>query len=230
MNKEKYLILFDVDYTLVKGSKIHKESIVDGIKKIFGVDPPIEKLKLHGMTDQQIVTDLLKICGVDKKIIESKMKVCLKAIDQLYNNNKSADKVTLMEGARSLLDEISKDSDFILGLVTGNIESIAYGKLSLVGISQYFSIGGFGSDHIERHKLVEKAVGRAKDKFGIDRFKIFVVGDTPKDINAAKKAGVYSIGIASGNFSREELEKYGADLVLESLLEKDKFIEFIKSK
>jgi len=230
MAKRKRLVLFDVDYTLIRGSKIHKASIVEGIKEIFGIQAPIDRLKLHGMTDQQIVTDLLKISGIEDSTIKEKMDLCIKSITQFYNLHRSDDNVHLMEGVKSLLKELSKHEDVILGLVTGNIEQIAYGKLSSVSISEHFTLGGFGSDHIERYRLVEIAIERAKKKYNIKKLNTFIVGDTPKDIIAAKKAGVYSIGVATGSFDKQELKKAGADFVLESLSEKEKFINFINSK
>jgi phosphoglycolate phosphatase-like HAD superfamily hydrolase len=46
---------------------------------------------------------------------------------------------------------------------------------------------------------------------------VFVVGDTPLDIAAAKGVGAVSIGVASGRYGAEELSAAGADHVLASL-------------
>ena len=230
MIKTSKLVLFDVDYTLIMGSKAHKIAIVEGIKEIFNINVQIDRLSLPGMTDQQIITDLLEISGVEKNIIKKNMNKCLKSIIKSYNIHKSQDTIELMEGVKPLLDMLSKYDTIILGLVTGNIEPIAYGKLSSVGIDNYFKVGGFGSDHIERYKLVEIAIERAKKMYKVDILSSFVIGDTPKDVTAAKKAGAYSIAVSSGSYNKNELKKTGADLVLKSLLEKEKLINFINSK
>jgi phosphoglycolate phosphatase-like HAD superfamily hydrolase len=44
-----------------------------------------------------------------------------------------------------------------------------------------------------------------------------VVGDTPRDIEAAQAAGAVSVGVATGHYSTAELASAGADHVLGSL-------------
>jgi phosphoglycolate phosphatase-like HAD superfamily hydrolase len=44
-----------------------------------------------------------------------------------------------------------------------------------------------------------------------------IVGDTPWDIEAARRAGVATICVVTGGFSRQELEEAGAAAVFESV-------------
>lgn len=53
----------------------------------------------------------------------------------------------------------------------------------------------------------------------IDAMSVLVVGDTPRDVEAARYAGAISVAVASGHFSKEELAAAGADHVLGSLEE-----------
>ena len=46
---------------------------------------------------------------------------------------------------------------------------------------------------------------------------VFVVGDTPLDVLAAKEAGATSVAVASGKYSVDRLHDAGADHVLPSL-------------
>ena len=48
---------------------------------------------------------------------------------------------------------------------------------------------------------------------------MFVVGDTPKDMEAGKAAGAIAIGTATGNYDADALTEAGADHVLGSLRE-----------
>ena len=43
------------------------------------------------------------------------------------------------------------------------------------------------------------------------------MGDTPRDLAAARAAGAVSVGVATGHYSVDELEAAGGDHVLESL-------------
>jgi phosphoglycolate phosphatase-like HAD superfamily hydrolase len=47
--------------------------------------------------------------------------------------------------------------------------------------------------------------------------RVFVVGDTPLDVEATRAVGAVSVAVASGRFSVEELRSSGAEYVLPSL-------------
>ena len=225
------LILFDVDYTLVRGSKLHKKALVQGIKEIFGIEADIDRVNLPGMTDWQIILDLLRLYKIpESELTTSNIKKCMAKAVEYYVNNKDEENTTLLEGVRETLELLSRINNIILGLLTGNIEEIAYGKLESVGIAEYFKVGGFGSDHIIRSKLVDIALQRAGKKFGFVRNNnVFIVGDTPKDVRAAKEAGVYCIAVATGKFGIDELKNTGADLVLKNLTSINNFLDFVNN-
>lgn len=117
-----------------------------------------------------------------------------------------------------------------MGLVTGNIESIARAKLKKVGLNHYFEVGGFGSDDIERTNLVKIAIKRARVNFNFKQEKnnVFFVGDAPREIKAGKEAGVKTIGVATGKYSMKKLKNSGANFVLENFKSANKVLEIIK--
>ena len=41
---------------------------------------------------------------------------------------------------------------------------------------------------------------------------VFVIGDTPRDIEAGRSAGFQTVGVATGKYSVEQLSEAGADL------------------
>ncbi|UCD36558.1 MAG: HAD hydrolase-like protein, partial [Nitrospiraceae bacterium] len=51
-----------------------------------------------------------------------------------------------------------------------------------------------------------------------------VIGDTPRDVRCAKVHGARCIAVATGPYSREELLKTEADLVLDSLAETGRWL------
>ncbi len=161
------LVLFDIDKTLIKSSSGHKLSFSDAFKKVFSVDTNIDIINHHGMTDQQIIIEVLKKNGVDEESIKSKLKECIDAMVESYEKISGEDKVILLDDVKESLDELNEKS-YILGLVTGNLEPIAWSKLKKAGIDGYFSVGGFGSDDINRANLVRLAIKRARDEFNID--------------------------------------------------------------
>jgi phosphoglycolate phosphatase-like HAD superfamily hydrolase len=75
--------------------------------------------------------------------------------------------------------------------------------------------------------LVKKALERARENFDFTGDGVFVIGDTPRDINAGLEVGVKTVGVATGRYSMFELENSGADLVLKSLQEKERFLKYL---
>ena len=115
----------------------------------------------------------------------------------------------------------------LLGLVTGNLEPIAYAKLGRAGLNGYFSFGGFGSDNADRSLMVKKALDIAKNQFGFNGDKIFVIGDTPRDVEAAKVYNLKTIAVATGMYSVKELRDCGADYVVENFKNRDEIMEIL---
>jgi phosphoglycolate phosphatase len=226
MNK---LLMFDVDNTLVKASNIHKLSFSVAIKQIYDVAIRVDDINHHGMTDQQIIFDLLQKKGLSEEEINPKLVDCMKAMINYYIDHIDKDNVVVFEGVVELIKELY-NRGHSLALVTGNLEAIARMKLEKVGLNQYFNFGGFGSEHIDRTELVRLAIKRAGSSFNIKRnSQIYLFGDTPQDIKSGNTVGITTIGVATGIYSSRELYSAGADYVLEDLRNTDRVIAIVLS-
>ena len=220
------LTLFDIDGTLVMGARCHYQAFVESIRKFYGFDEDISGINYAGKTDPQILREVLKLGGFTEDEIESSFKNCLKYMVQYYINNVYKENIRALIGVNDLLKELKKDKT-LLGLVTGNLKPIAYAKLGKAGLDDYFSFGGFGSDSSVRSNLVKKALYLARNEYGYDGVNIFVIGDTPPDVQAAQVYNLKTIAVATGSYSFEELEKCGANFVFEDLSDKDRFLEIL---
>jgi phosphoglycolate phosphatase-like HAD superfamily hydrolase len=213
----KYLVSFDIDNTLIKSSAGHVESLILAIKDIYGLKTSINVINHHGMTDPEIIIRILGKHEVDDKIIQAKLKRCMDNMQLHYAQIVQSENIVVLEGVFNLLSNLDQKG-FLLGLVTGNLESIARAKLKKIGINDFFKFGGFGSDHISRTELVKIAVRRAANQFQLDgNNQIFHIGDAPQDMRAACEAGVTPIGVATGIFSTAELKSAGASQVVPDL-------------
>jgi phosphoglycolate phosphatase-like HAD superfamily hydrolase len=213
----KYLVSFDIDNTLIKSSAGHVESLILAIKDIYGLKTSINVINHHGMTDPEIIIRILGKHEVDDKIIQSKLKRCMDDMQLHYAQIVQSENIVVLEGVFNLLSNLDQKG-FLLGLVTGNLESIARAKLKKIGLNDFFKFGGFGSDHISRTELVKIAVRRAANQFQLDgNNQIFHIGDAPQDMRAACEAGVTPIGVTTGIFSTAELESAGASQVVPDL-------------
>jgi phosphoglycolate phosphatase len=122
----------------------------------------------------------------------------------------------LLPGILRFLEDFHARSDLAFGLATGNVERGARIKLERGNLNRYFPFGGFGSDAESRTELVRCAAQQGCRHAGksIDPESTFVIGDTPRDIDAGREAGFRTVGVATSEYSREDLEAAGADLVL----------------
>jgi phosphoglycolate phosphatase-like HAD superfamily hydrolase len=98
-----------------------------------------------------------------------------------------------------------------VGLGTGNVREGARLKLTRVGIFERFAFGGFGSDHEDRAELLRIGAERGARAVGAPRedCRVVVIGDTPKDIAAARAIGAEPFAVATGPFSVDALAPYG---------------------
>jgi phosphoglycolate phosphatase len=109
----------------------------------------------------------------------------------------------------------------MLGLATGNVEEAAHIKLSRANLNRFFSFGGYGSDSPDRTELTKKALERGELVSGrtLDREHCVSCGDTPRDVEAGHGAGIRVVGVATGEYTVEELLEAGADAAVKSLRE-----------
>ncbi|WP_347596689.1 HAD hydrolase-like protein [Acrocarpospora sp. B8E8] len=111
------------------------------------------------------------------------------------------------------------DKGYLVGLITGNLESAAHIKLHRANLNRFFSFGGYGSDSNDRAEVTRIALRRASLVYGeeLDLDCCLVIGDTPHDVAGAHAAGVACVGVASHNFNSAQLAEAKADWVIESL-------------
>lgn len=221
------LLLFDIDGTLIKGSRAHSRAFSEAIEKVYGISTSIDIIEHHGMTDSEIIIELLRRIGLDEQVVQSKLEDCLQMLVKSFDKLFEQDEVIVLPGVEELLRELGK-LNVLMGLVTGNLESIAKLKLKRVGLSSYFRFGAFGSDGKKRANLVKLAIRRADESFGFkSNSNVFLFGDTPRDMIAGKENGVKTVGVATGIYTEEQLRDAGADFVLKDLRNTDKILKII---
>ena len=222
-----YFATFDIDNTLIQSSTGHMQALLVAIKEIYGLDARIDVINHHGMTDQEIILSILEKYEIDPKIRRVRLNKCMDLMQQHYTRIVESENLVILEGVIDLMTKLGQ-SEFLLGLVTGNLESIAQAKLRKIGINHFFKVGGFGSDHSNRANLVKIAIKRAEKHFGFDRnSRIFHFGDALQDMRAAREAGVIPVGVTTGIFSADELQTAGAYKVFPSLKDTDDIIQFM---
>ncbi len=208
------LILFDIDGTLVEGGPA-KGAFHTAMMATFGTAGPIGSHSFAGKTDPQIARELLAASDFDDAEIDAGLPRLWDGYVAELESRIVHDPMRLLPGVGRLIEALEEQPDVALGLVTGNIARGARVKLGSVGLDGRFPVGGYGSDHEERQHLPGIALTRALDAWGV-RFRresVFVVGDTPRDVECGKHHGTKTVAVATGHFGREQLEAAGADVV-----------------
>ena len=221
------LVLFDVDGTLMRGNKAHMKTFRNAFKEVLNIDlAETEPSNCHGYTDTGIVYELMKRNNIEIKE-ETKQKIFNAMIKEFKTADLSGS--VLIDGVKETLTELSKHHNIIIGLVTGNLESIAYTKLKHLNVREYFVLGGFGHVSDVRSELIIDAIKQSEEKYGpISKDNIFIIGDTRRDITAAKEAGVKVLAVATGNVPIEELKKENPNYIFENLKDTDKVLQVIQ--
>lgn len=228
--KQKYekLILFDIDGTLIEDKNpAHRGAFIEAFRKTYYTDTNIDVINPTGMTDQQIILEVLKQHGFDEKTVIAKLPDAMYVMVSYFEKNNDSSGIVVLDGVNELLGEL-KHLDYLIGLITGNLEQIARGKMEAVDLNTYFKLGGFGSDDMYRENLVRLAIKRAEEKYNfVFENNVFVFGDSPRDIEAAHDAHTIAVGVATSKYSVSELEKAGADQVFDSLVDTNAVLNYI---
>jgi phosphoglycolate phosphatase len=217
----KGLILFDIDGTLLHAPGAGRAAFTQAFKEAFGWDQTVEHINFYGATDLNVFRGICIERGVGST--PDMERAFFERLAPALETRLAERPPILFPNIGKLLEILSRD--WKLGLVTGNIETTAWMKLRYAGIDRYFSFGGFGCTHADRAEIARQAL---KATGGEHPEKVFLIGDTPSDIRAAKVNGFAAIAVATGGFDVQTLEKSGADFVFQDLTDTDRLLSILR--
>jgi phosphoglycolate phosphatase-like HAD superfamily hydrolase len=213
------VVLFDVDETLVHTGGAGGRSWKAAFEKLYGIPADIGQHTSAGETDPQVAREtFMAVIGrapSDDELDRLYLNYLLHLSDDIVS-----DQYRVLPGAEETLRSLG-DAGVLLGIVSGAMEGAARTKLIPADLNRFFIFGAYGSDSPDRAELTRIAIEKATRLHSLlTPSQVAVVGDTPRDIEAAKAAGAISVGVASGHFSVDELTAVGGDYVLASLEER----------
>lgn len=225
---KKKLVLFDIDGTLItsKGNGVAywKSSMVRAFEETYRTLPKFNERAFNGKLERRYFRELADMARVPKaeflkkfpRVIELFATYFKAAIDDGRYD------IYRIDHAFELVESLQNQKNIMIGLLTGNNEPLAWYKLKAANFDKPFVFGAFGTEVEDRGELVLLAIKRAGNHFS-QKFlpkHTVVIGDTKHDVEAAKHAGAFALGVTTGKTDRkEDLEKAGADLVVDSLLD-----------
>lgn len=213
------LVLFDIDGTLLTSGFAGVDAMRLAFADLYQIADGFAGISMSGKTDRAILEEALLLHRL--AISEDAHTLFYDQYIQylrrtLYEPGRPQ---RLMPGIPPLLEALAGQADVILGLLTGNYAIAAQLKLEAFGIWQYFRVGAYGSDAADRNVLVPIAQERTRILLGQDvpPQQTFVIGDTPRDIACARAHNAWAIAVATGNYTRDELQEHQPDYCLSDM-------------
>ena len=211
------LYLFDIDGTLVDTGGAGMAALNEATRELFGNEGP--PLDLAGSTDLGIVANIHAHFEIEptRERIDTYFRLYLERLDLNLTAGSYPGKV--FSGVTEMLAALAEREGTTIGLLTGNIAGGAAAKMRHYKLDHHFPFGAYGCDHADRNLLGPIALKRAAAHAGrsFTAGETWIIGDTPKDIACAHAIGARCLAVATGRFTAEDLEKSGADKVVETL-------------
>lgn len=210
-------VLWDIDGTLVRSGSVAPRAFLDAVTEVAGTRPSPEGRDYGGRLDPEIADMLLTAVGASPALIPDTLKTLERLVEERLDDLRA--QTSPFPGVPALLSTLA-EAGVRQTVVTGNIEAVARYKLDAGGLVPPLDLafGGFGDSAPDRAAVARFALGRlASAGWTPDLDEVWIVGDTPRDLECARAVGVRCALVATGRRGVAELSGLGADIVLPDL-------------
>jgi len=213
-------VIFDWDGTLADTKHVIVNSFQRVLKEI-GCKTSDDFIERRiGVGPRNIFKDALKAANIPfdeetiNKLEKEKIKIHMELIE----------KINLFEGATELLNSLKNKVKTALATMSNRrvIDKLLIEK----EVRKYFNVV-ITFDEVKKTKPDPEIFLKCAMKLKCQPERCLVLEDSIFGVVAAKKANMKCIAIPSGAYSKEELEKEEPDLIVNSINEKQKILEFI---
>jgi phosphoglycolate phosphatase len=196
--------LFDIDGTLLNSrDAVHYYAFHHAIHDMCGVDARIDGVPVHGNTDPGILRAVLRRAGMDEQRITASLPKIIYQMCSDVERKRLELAPEVCPGIPDLLAYLQKRGR-LLGAASGSLEPVGWAKLERAGLKHMFAFGAFSWPRETRADIFKLGIDLAHAQRGEDA-SVFVVGDTPSDIEAARAVGIPVIALATGVYSFDDL-------------------------
>lgn len=213
-------MLWNVDLTLVDVAIVTRDAYAEAFRQVTG-RPLVKLAPAMGRPDSEIIFETLAVNGIVTG--DDHLPRFIEALAAAFAaRRKRLDKDGhVMPGAKDALKAVARLDGVVQSVLTGTIKSNAVLKLKAFGLDRHIDVesGGYGEEVYPKATLLQVAQGRVKARHGFrcDGANTVLVGDSTRDVQAARIAGATMIAVASGRSTSAELHEAGADIVLPDL-------------
>ncbi len=196
-------VIFDIDGTLIDTVRLHAEAWAETFRQ-YGLEVPVDDIRAQiGKGGDQLMPVF-----VSREMVEEHGEDMEKFRANLFKE-KYFPKANGFPGVRELFQRIRSEGGKIVLASSCKAEELDR-HVDLAGVPDLID-AATTSDDAERSKPFPDIFEAAMERLdGIDTADALVVGDSPYDAEAARKAGLKTVGLLAGGFSEEELRNAGA--------------------
>jgi HAD superfamily hydrolase (TIGR01509 family) len=197
------VFLFDLDGTLIDSVYQH---VIAWRAALSRLDIDLSVWRIHrriGMSGGLFVSALLRETG--RTLSDEDIALLQRAHSEEYLAQ--ADSVRPLPGARELLAALT-ERGVPWAIATSGYRATASHALQMLGLPDDAPM--ITRDLVRHAKPDPDLFLAAAALLGVETRQAWVVGDSVWDLLAARRAGALGIGVMSGGYGREELERAGA--------------------
>ena len=233
------VLFWDIDGTLLTTGKAGVPAWEKAVKEITGRDFELASIRVPGLTDYQIAVRTFEQLQFDAD--DATLRRMVHRYEDLLPSTLPLKTGRVLPNVREILEALRDREDVRSYLLTGNTRGGARAKLTHYDLVRYFPSlrqaapsearpdGAFAEDTAERATIAVRALELARRAGPLSMDHIYVIGDTPHDIECAHAIGAPTIAVATGGYTRAELEPHHPWRLFEELPGPSEFIRLIEN-
>jgi phosphoglycolate phosphatase len=222
-------LFWDIDGTLITTGRAGLLAWEDACRAITGQSLDFQTLKTDGLTDHQVALRIMEHAGVSAS--DDALRRMVDVYERRLPERLPLRRGRVLDGIRESLEHLrAHRQDVHSMLLTGNTERGARAKLTHYGLIEFFEGGAFSTDAGPRSRIAVRALEMVRGRYpeaAIELGHVFVIGDTPHDIDCARAVGVRTIAVASGVYGVDALRSHGAWRVVDRIPPVEEFVAMI---
>jgi phosphoglycolate phosphatase-like HAD superfamily hydrolase len=219
------VLFWDIDGTLLTTGKAGVPAWEEAVREVVGHDFQLSSFRVAGLTDFQIAVRTFEMLGVEAD--EETLRRMVRRYEELLPMALPKKQGRVLPNVREILELVGSRADVRSYLLTGNTRGGARAKLTHYDLFKYFPDGAFAEDASDRSVIATRALDLAKRAGPIAEEAVFVIGDTPHDIQCANAIGARTVAVATGGYALEELESHRPWRAFAELPPADEFVRLI---
>lgn len=219
------LLFWDIDGTLLTTGKAGVPAWEAAVQEVTGKPFQLSVIRVPGLTDYQIAVKTFELLEVDAD--DEMLRRMVRRYEELLPEYLPLKQGRVLPNVREILEALKDRADVRSYLLTGNTRGGARAKLTHYDLFRYFPDGAFAEDTRARSTIASRALELARRTGPVVDERIFVVGDTPHDIECANAIGAKTIVVGTGGYSLDELRAHDPWRIFEELPSPDEFLDVI---